>query len=86
MIRTLIMTLSMMLSITAITESQTIANAESDSKDEKKYDKLKEICSNYGDGEWKDGECKITDIEERGAYEDYACDHPREGIPYDDIC
>ena len=76
----------MIFSITAITKLQTTAYAESDSKDENKYDKLKEICSNYGDDEWKDGECRITDIEERGAYEDYVCDHPREGISYEEIC
>ncbi len=82
----LIMTMATILSLITITESQTIAYSESDSKDERKYDKLKEICSNYGDGEWKNGECKISDIEERGAYEDYVCDHPRPGIPYEEIC
>lgn len=75
-----------MLNIISVVEPQTTAYSDSDSKDEGKYDKLKEICSNYGDGKWKDGECKISDIEERGAYEDYVCDHPRERIPYDEIC
>ena len=72
------MTISTILSIIAITES--------DAKDGKKYDKVKDICSNYGDGKWEDGECKISDTEEEGAYEDYICDHPRPGIPYEEIC
>ena len=78
--------MSMILGIIAITESQSIAYAESDAKDGKKYDKVKDICSNYGDGKWEDGECKISDTEEEGAYEDYICDHPRPGIPYEEIC
>ena len=48
----IILAMSTMLGITAITEPQSIIYAESESKEEKKkYDKFKEICSNYGDGE-----------------------------------
>ena len=84
----IIMMMSMIFSIISIIQPpQSTAYAESDSKkDENKYEKHKEICSNYGEGEWRDGECRITDIEERGAYEDYVCDHPPPGIPYEEVC
>ena len=62
----LIMTMSMMISIMAITESTTLAFAstESDEDDNQPNTKeedegfAKELCeSNIYNGEWKDGEC-----------------------------
>lgn len=77
---------AILLMLVLILPVTTIAYADKDDDDDGKYDRLKETCSNYGDGKWEDGECKISDIEEEGAYEDYICDHPRPGIPYEEVC
>ena len=55
----------------------TEAFVDSDSK----YNKVKEICSNFGDGEWK-----ITDPEERGVFWILHVWYPRPEIPYEEIC